>query len=713
MRDVGVAISGFGGMDNPEPGTPVARALRKGWRGNLSITALGYDHWMTGAWSPGLCDRLAITPPLIDGDAAVFARIVELNKAQSFSALIPCLDLEVKVYARLAQQLKASGINTLLPSIQSIEACAKPSLPDFCGSNGILTPQTIYLERPTDIEYYAGGFAYPLMVKGAVIGAYKVDNLQSAIEAATNLTLQWGTGFIVQEMIHGDEFVVAMLARGDGSLLGSVPMRKMATNRLGKAVAGAVVTDAQLSSESNFILKKLNWAGPVELEFIRDRRTKRLNLIEINNRFPSWITLSSWAGCNLPVMLLNELLEPGKSRRRSGRPGAAFVRGVEEVVINEVDAKTLLRSKSLKVLKLTPPVPRRPISTKKFRVAVTGLNAFDGVMPGLGVAASLRVLPEIEALHAICSGPYDAGLTRPDLFQSASQISLDLKPNELLAELVLIKDREGIDTVLPTLDFEIPIYAAIATELKHEGIATLLPDINSISACQKTKLISNRRREAWGEIYLPLSRRLDKRPNSNKLESKIGLPLVLKTDDNVVLIDTWPKLNSAWDRLLGTNKKNYIVQEYIDGEEYSVAGVCGRSGEVESHVTIKKLGVSNEGKTWVARSVSLPELALSVKEFLKAKNWVGPFELEFIRNSWSDRFALIDFNPRFPAWVSFTSVSPKNLPRVTVLSANGISSPDYDQPLEGIFIRNFCEEAITLISVANFANSGIVNHAKS
>ena len=113
MRDVGVAISGFGGMDNPEPGTPVARALRKGWRGNLSITALGYDHWMTGAWSPGLCDRLAITPPLIEGDAAVFARILELNKGKSFSALIPCLDLEVKVYARLAQQLKASGVNTL------------------------------------------------------------------------------------------------------------------------------------------------------------------------------------------------------------------------------------------------------------------------------------------------------------------------------------------------------------------------------------------------------------------------------------------------------------------------------------------------------------------------------------------------------------------------------------------------------------------------
>jgi carbamoyl-phosphate synthase large subunit len=712
MRDVGVAISGFGGMDNPEPGTPVARALRKGWRGNLSITALGYDNWMTGAWSPGLCDRLAITPPLIDGDAAVLARILELNKGKSFSTLIPCLDLEVKVYARLAQQLKASGVNTLLPSIQAIEACAKPSLPDFCGSNGILTPRTIYLERPTDIEYYAGAFSYPLMIKGAVIGAYKVDNLQSAIEAATNLNLQWGTGFIVQELIQGDEFVVAMLARRDGSLLGSVPMRKMATNRLGKAVAGAVVTDAQLSSESNFILKKLNWAGPLELEFIRDHRTKRLNLIEINNRFPSWITLSSWANCNLPVMMLKELLEPGKSRRRSGRPGAAFVRGVEEVVIDEIAAKTLLRSKSLNVAKLTPPTPRKPIKCRKFRVAVTGLNAFEEIMPGLGVATSLRPLPEIEALHAICYGPYDAGLTRPDLFQSASQIGFDLKPNELLAELSLLKDREGIDTILPNLDFEIPIYAAIAPELKRRGIATLLPDVGSILGCHKTKLVSNRHCDAWGVIYLPLSRRLNKRPASNWVKSKIGLPLVLKADESVVLIDTWPKLTRAWDKLSDPNKKNYILQEFIDGDEYSVAGVCGRSGEIESYVTIKKLGVSNEGKTWVARSVALPELALSVKEFLKSKKWVGPFELEFIRNSWSDRFALIDFNPRFPAWVSFTYGSAKNLPRITVLSANGISLPGYDQPLEGIFTRNFCEEPIAPISVANFANSGIVNHAE-
>jgi carbamoyl-phosphate synthase large subunit len=412
-------------------------------------------------------------------------------------------------------------------------------------------------------------------------------------------------------------------------------------------------------------------------------------------------------------MLLTELLDPGKSRRRSGRPGAAFVRGVEEVVIDEIAAKSLLRSKYLKVGKLHPRTSRKPISIKKFRVAVTGLNAFDEVMPGLGVAASLSPLPEIEALHALCYGPYDAGLTRPDLFQSASQIVLDLKTNELLKELVLLKDRVGIDTVLPTLDFEIPIYAAIAPELKQEGIATLLPIVETILACHKTKLVSNRRCESWGVIYLPLSRRLNKRPDSNRIASVIGFPLVLKTDDNVVLIDTWPKLRGAWDRLSVANKNNYILQEWIDGEEYAVAGVCGRSGKIESYVTIKKLGVSNEGKTWVARSVELPELALSVKKFLKAKKWVGPFELEFIRDGWSDRFALIDFNPRFPAWVSFTSGSSKNLPRVTVLSANGISSSECDQPLEGIFIRNYCEEAITPISVANFANSGIVIHAKT
>ena len=52
FSEVRVAITGFGGLDNSEPGTAVARALKLGWEGNISIDALGYDAWMTGPKTP-------------------------------------------------------------------------------------------------------------------------------------------------------------------------------------------------------------------------------------------------------------------------------------------------------------------------------------------------------------------------------------------------------------------------------------------------------------------------------------------------------------------------------------------------------------------------------------------------------------------------------------------------------------------------------------
>ncbi len=88
-NEIRVAITGFGGLDNSEPGTAVARALKIGWEGKISIDALGYDPWMTGAFSPGLIDNIHILPPLGDGDYAILERIIEINEKRKFHAIIP------------------------------------------------------------------------------------------------------------------------------------------------------------------------------------------------------------------------------------------------------------------------------------------------------------------------------------------------------------------------------------------------------------------------------------------------------------------------------------------------------------------------------------------------------------------------------------------------------------------------------------------------
>ena len=100
-----VALTGWGGLDNPEPGLAVARALRDHWNGPLDILGLVYDTWTTGAWTPGVANSVHIIPPIANGDYAALMRILHIHKEQPIDVLLPCLDLEVPLYARLAKRL--------------------------------------------------------------------------------------------------------------------------------------------------------------------------------------------------------------------------------------------------------------------------------------------------------------------------------------------------------------------------------------------------------------------------------------------------------------------------------------------------------------------------------------------------------------------------------------------------------------------------------
>ena len=109
---VRVAVSGFSGLDNPEPGNAVARTLRYELGNDIDIEGLTYDVWSSGAWPSGLIDQLHLMPPLSSGDQATLNRILEINTKRPIDAIIPCLDLEVETYSRLSRQLERNGIKT-------------------------------------------------------------------------------------------------------------------------------------------------------------------------------------------------------------------------------------------------------------------------------------------------------------------------------------------------------------------------------------------------------------------------------------------------------------------------------------------------------------------------------------------------------------------------------------------------------------------------
>ncbi len=432
-----VALTGFAGFDNPEPGIGVAEALRSGWRGNLEIDSLGYDAWQAGAWMHGLANRLHIIPPLVSGNKVLIKRVLEIHEKTPLDALIPNLDLEVPAFSELKPQLENAGIQTLLPSQKSFQRTKKSSLSRFCYDNDILTPAASHVSNIDEVPMYADELGYPVMVKGSVVGAKKVSNSTQAYAEALELSALWEGGVILQKCIEGEEYCVAQVARKDGSCLGMVPMRKQGINRRGKAVVGSSINAPDLEKISLEILEKLQWRGPLELEFMRSRISGQFFLIEINCRFPSWIMLSDYASCNLPVALLKEIINPGGRRLRAPKAGARFVRNVHDFSIPENELNAIERFDSSK-----SPTMRQTnrIKYSKARdrpiVGVTGISAFEEVLAGCGVAAALNQAQDRPEMVGLVYGPYDTSAYLPKAFDTIHRLPVEDDAEKLLINLL-------------------------------------------------------------------------------------------------------------------------------------------------------------------------------------------------------------------------------------------------------------------------------------
>lgn len=713
---VTVAVTGFGGLDNPEPGTPVARALRLGGPSRLRIEALSYDPWATGAWAAGVVDSVHLIPPLVAGGEAIFARLLQIHRDRRLDVLIPCLDLEVPVVSRLAPRLRDAGIRTLVPGAEQIDAVRKVALPHLCYRHGIVAPRTVHVADISQVPFYAGQLGFPLVVKGTVAGAKIVESADQAAVEAARLNLRWGGGALLQQTVRGDEYVVAMVARGDGTCVGSVPVRKLGVNQRGKSVVGAVVNDPDLDREAQRILACLNWRGPIELEFIRAHGSGRLNLIEINCRFPSWILLSHWAKCNLPALLLKEILHPGSSRTRRARAGTSYVRDVHEASLPAAQVLELDRHRHVSLAKpVNGHIGGRALrrgSRPMLRVGVSGISAFEVVMPGLGVARSLRQTAEITAVIGLGYGPFDTGIHRRDLFDRVVQLDEPADHERLLRRLLSVRDSVGLDVIIPCLDFEIAHFAALAPRLKENGIATLLPSADALRRMRKQHLFNGAvKRKNWGAFQIPRTIRIWTLQGVDRATRALGLPLVLKgPESGAVAAYSADDARTLWMQLKERGQPESLAQSFVYGDEFAVAGVCDHEHRLRASVAIKKIVRCERGNTWGAVEVDLPALVHSFAEFLHTMKWTGPVEGEFIRDAFSERFALIEVNPRFPAWIGYSADIGINLPRHAAMMALGREVSPLPRRRDLVFLRSSEEVEARASAFAAFATRGWLGH---
>ena len=319
-----VIVSGCHSGPNPSPGVGTAHSLRKAFP---SAHLIGRDF---SALSSGLHD------PVFDeawiagrwGDVDLDAQWSLLLARLESAWLISGLDLEVTWLA------DRGHARVLCPPRAALVATAKPTIP-AAADLPVRLPKSLALAAgDRELHRFCRRNDWRVWVKGPAHEAILATSWSEFQSAARALEATWGVGLFVQADVRGQGMSVALTALR-GELLDAVMLEKHATTPEGKVWSGSVhPVPAEIAEPLQGVLRKLDWTGGGELEFIRDG-TGKLWLIEWNPRFPAWVHGATLAGHNLPGLLLRAATDEGPEQRDAvpSPMSTAFARIVVEVPV--------------------------------------------------------------------------------------------------------------------------------------------------------------------------------------------------------------------------------------------------------------------------------------------------------------------------------------------------------------------------------------------
>jgi len=337
---VKIAVSGLNNTDNPSPGIPVIKSLLE----NHQVIGLSYDTNEPGNYM-GLSQKVFLMPYPSLGYEELKKRLQDIKNETDIEALIPNLDAELPLYIKHQDEFEQMGIKLCLPSLENFKLSNKKRLGGLSKELGIKYPKTYEVSSQEELTKVVDTLEYPIMVKGNYYKAYKVSNLDLAIDSFYQISNEWGFPVLVQEVVDGEELNLVGVGNGKGELSGAVAIKKLTTTSLGKIWTGITIQNQKLMQIAQKFVAYTKWKGPFELECIANHQ--EIYMIEINPRFPAWVHFATDIGVNLPQMVVEIMQDKTVKPVLEYPSNKMYVRYTGELVTDFTDFLKLFSQKEL------------------------------------------------------------------------------------------------------------------------------------------------------------------------------------------------------------------------------------------------------------------------------------------------------------------------------------------------------------------------------
>jgi predicted ATP-grasp superfamily ATP-dependent carboligase len=219
-------------------------------------------------------------------------------------------DATFLLLARSYEKMRAYAVMPM-PSLSTTEiASDKRATYDLAQALSIPTIQTYTKEAFGTITYpavvknrHSIVWKHGTAVSGSAVFVQSKEELQTAVEHITRAT---GEEPLVMEFITGEEYGVEMVCK-DGEVVSEFAHKRIRSlsPRGGAAVVKETAQDTEevrmMKQYAHALVSKLQWTGPVMVEFKIDSRNGSVVLMEINGRFWGSLPLAIKAGVDFPM----------------------------------------------------------------------------------------------------------------------------------------------------------------------------------------------------------------------------------------------------------------------------------------------------------------------------------------------------------------------------------------------------------------------------
>ena len=257
----------------------------------------------------------------------------------------------------------------------------------------------------------------------------------------------------------------------------------------------------------------------------------------------------------------------------------------------------------------------------------------------------------------------DSDFLAPGLYLSHKRYLIPrFEDPNFLTELITIARRENIHFIYPCLDPLLEILCENREKIEDKtGAEIVMSPAESIKLC----------RDKWnlytflnGKVNMPLTLLFE---HAN-LPKDMNFPVIVKPRFGSGSRDIYIANNE--EELIFYAKKvpSPIIQEYIQGKEYTVDVLVDRKGKCRIAVPRRRIdvrsGISVKGK--IEFREDLINLANRLTKLIK---FFGPINFQAIINHSSDEYFLTEINPRISGGMSLTIRAGYNLPLFAIYLA--------------------------------------------